>query len=42
MYLQDEIQLSEKFIAVVGARYDEFDIKVNNVKSADIKNRKDD
>jgi catecholate siderophore receptor len=34
--------LSEKFIAVVGARYDEFDIKVNNVKSADIKNRKDD
>ena len=41
MYLQDEIQLSEKFIAIVGARYDEFDIEVDNVKSADIRNRKD-
>jgi catecholate siderophore receptor len=41
MYLQDEIQLSEKFIAIVGARYDKFDIEVDNVKSADIRNRKD-
>lgn len=42
VYVQDEIQLSEKFIAVLGARYDEFDIKVDNVKSADVRSRKDD
>ena len=41
-YVQDEIQLSENFIAVIGARYDEFDIEVNNVKSAEVRNRKDD
>ncbi len=42
VYAQDEIQLSEKFIAVLGARYDEFDIEMNNVKSADVRSRKDD
>ena len=42
VYVQDEIQLSEKFIAVLGARYDEFDIEVDNVKSADVSSRKDD
>ena len=42
VYVQDEIQLSEKFIAVLGARYDEFDIEVDNVKSADVRSRKDD
>ena len=42
VYVQDEIQLSEKFIAVLGVRYDEFDIEVDNVKSADVRSRKDD
>lgn len=42
LYVQDEIQLSDNFIAVIGARYDEFDIEVNNVKSAEVRNRKDD
>ena len=42
VYVQDEIQLSEKFIAVLGVRYDEFDIEVDNVKSADMRSRKDD
>lgn len=42
LYLQDEIQLSEHFIAVLGARYDEFDIEVNNVKSVEVRSRKDD
>ena len=42
VYVQDEIQLSEKVIAVLGARYDEFDIEVDNVKSADVRSRKDD
>lgn len=42
LYVQDEIQLSEKLIAILGGRYDEFDIEVVNVKSADIRNRKDD
>ena len=42
LYVQDEIQLSEKLIAILGGRYDEFDIEVVNVKSAEIRNRKDD
>ncbi len=42
VYVQDEIQLGEKFIAVLGVRYDEFDIEVDNVKSADVRSRKDD
>ena len=40
--MQDEIQLSEKLIAILGGRYDEFDIEVVNVKSAELRNRKDD
>ena len=42
LYVQDEIQLSEKLIAILGGRYDEFDIEVVNVKSAELRNRKDD
>ena len=42
LFVQDEIQLSEKLIAVLGARYDEFDIEVNNVKGAEVRSRKDD
>ena len=33
VYVQDEIQLSEKFIAVLGARYDEFDIEVTTSRA---------
>jgi catecholate siderophore receptor len=40
--VQDEIQLTENFIAVIGARYDEFDISVNNIKAGEVRSRKDD
>lgn len=42
LFVQDEIQLSENFIAVIGARYDEFDISVNNIKAGEVRSRKDD
>ena len=42
LYIQNEIQLTEEIIAVLGARYDEFDIEVNNVKSGQVRDRKDD
>jgi catecholate siderophore receptor len=42
LFLQDEVQLTEKFIAVIGARYDEFDITVNNIKAGEVRSRKDD
>jgi catecholate siderophore receptor len=42
LFVQDEIQLTENFIAVIGARYDEFDISVNNIKAGEVRSRKDD
>lgn len=42
LFVQDEIQLSENLIAVIGARYDEFDITVNNIKAGEVRGRKDD
>lgn len=46
-YIQDEIALTEHFLLVLGARYDEFDIDVNNVDpgagdNAGRRSRKDD
>ena len=40
-FLQDEIELSERFSAVVGLRFDQFDIKVMNVPADDLRTRKD-
>ena len=42
LFVAGEIQLSENFIAVIGARYDEFDISVNNIKAGEVRSRKDD
>ena len=42
IYLQDEIALTEQFDLIVGARFDSFDIKVNNVPANDIRNGSDD
>ncbi|NVJ68159.1 MAG: TonB-dependent siderophore receptor [Gammaproteobacteria bacterium] len=41
LYLQDEIQLSDNFDLVLGARFDSFDIDVYNVVSDENRNRKD-
>ena len=46
-YIQDEIALTEQFVVVLGARYDRFDIDVNNVDpgagaNAGKRSRKDD
>lgn len=41
VFLQDEIELSERFSAVVGLRFDQFDIKVMNVPADDLRTRKD-
>ena len=46
-YIQDEIALTEKFLVVLGARYDRFDIDVNNADpgagaNAGKRSRKDD
>jgi catecholate siderophore receptor len=41
LYVQDEIQLSERFSVVLGARYDEFDIEVNNLKTTEFRRRND-
>lgn len=40
-YIQDEIALSDMFDIVVGARFDSFDIEVNNVVAGEIRSRKD-
>lgn len=40
-YLQDEIQITDKFDVIVGARFDSFDIDVNNVKAGEKRSRKD-
>ena len=41
IYLQDEIDLTNNFKAVLGARFDSFDIDVFNVVANDNRNRKD-
>lgn len=40
-YLQDEIEFSEQWKAVIGGRFDSFDIEVFNVKSNETRTRKD-
>ncbi|MEM7705910.1 MAG: TonB-dependent siderophore receptor [Pseudomonadota bacterium] len=40
-YLQDEIELSEKFDLILGARFDSFDIEVFNVVANETRSRKD-
>ncbi len=40
-YIQDEIKLVDWLNIVIGARFDSFDITVNNVPAADIRTRKD-
>lgn len=42
LYVKDEIELSEKFDLILGARFDSFDIEVKNVPSKETRNRKDD
>ena len=42
LYLQDEIELTEQFNLVLGARYDSFDITVFNVPANEVRSRKDD
>ncbi|WP_100655990.1 TonB-dependent receptor [Alteromonas flava] len=41
LYVQDEIELSEKLDLVIGARFDRFDIDVFNVKSDETRTRTD-
>ncbi len=41
LYVQDEIELSEKFDVILGARFDSFDIEVWNVPGNDRRTRKD-
>ncbi len=40
-YIQDEIEVAEWLNIVLGARFDSFDITVNNVPAAEIRTRKD-
>lgn len=40
-FIQDEIAMSENFDVVLGARFDSFDIDVNNVKAGEVRSRKD-
>ena len=40
-YIQDEIELSDKFDVILGARLDSFDIEVFNVPANEIRTRKD-
>lgn len=42
LYIQDEIEISEKLDVIIGARYDSFDIDVFNVVANDRRSRKDD
>ena len=40
-FLQDEIELNERLSAVVGLRFDQFDIEVMNVPADDLRTRQD-
>ena len=40
-YIQDEIELTDWLHVIVGARFDSFDITVDNVVASDIRTRKD-
>ena len=40
-YIQDEIAISDMFDVIIGARYDSFDIDVNNVVTNERRSRKD-
>jgi catecholate siderophore receptor len=42
LYVQDQIQLSDQFDILIGARFDSFDIDVLNVKGNEARDRKDD
>ncbi len=42
IYIQDQIELSERLDILVGARFDSFDIEVFNVVANETRNRKDD
>lgn len=41
LYVQDEIEISERLDVIVGARYDSFDINVLNVVANERRNRRD-
>lgn len=40
-YLQDEVAINDMFDVILGARFDSYDIDVNNVKSAEKRNKTD-
>jgi catecholate siderophore receptor len=41
LYVQDEIELSDQLTAVIGARFDSFDIEVNDIKKGEKGSQKD-
>lgn len=41
-YIQDQVEITEWLDVVVGARFDSFDIEVNNVVAGETRDRKDD
>ena len=40
-YIQDEIAISDKLDVIIGARFDSFDIDVNNIVANELRSRKD-
>ncbi len=40
-YIQDEIQITDNFDVILGARFDSFDIDVDNIKDGEKRSRKD-
>lgn len=42
LYLQDQIEISEQFDVLIGARFDSFDIDVFNAENNEARDRKDD
>ncbi|MEP2736932.1 MAG: TonB-dependent receptor [Erythrobacter sp.] len=40
-YIQNELELTDWLHVIIGARFDSFDITVNNVVAGDVRNRKD-